>query len=313
LTDFFAPGLTRYAYRLHPAGEAQPTAWLSAPRRLVLRGVAPGDYEVEIRAETGAGQPAANRLRLPLHVEARWWQWPLLWALLAVGLVALGYGTYWLRLRGVLREAQRRAELAANLHDEVGALLTRVTMLAEVLREHYRPAPADGAGRFDALNALDRLVYNSRAAVQTMRDVVWGIDSEADSCAALLDRMRDHLDQTAAAAGLVAVFDHAGLPVELMLSASVRQNLYLIFKEAVTNTARHARGATEICVHLHHRQGRLVLEVADNGQRSGSGSPHPRGMGLRSMAHRAQVLGASLHTGPHPDGRPGYCVQVTMH
>jgi signal transduction histidine kinase len=246
-------------------------------------------------------------------VEARWWQWPLLWALLAVGLVALGYGTYWLRLRGVLREAQRRAELAANLHDEVGALLTRVTMLAEVLREHYRPAPADGAGRFDARNALDRLVYNSRAAVQTMRDVVWGIDSEADSCAALLDRMRDHLDQTAAAAGLVAVFDHAGLPVELMLSASVRQNLYLIFKEAVTNTARHARGATEICVHLHHRQGRLVLEVADNGQRSGSGSPHPRGMGLRSMAHRAQVLGASLHTGPHPDGRPGYCVQVTMH
>ncbi|SFP76656.1 sensor histidine kinase [Hymenobacter arizonensis] len=312
LTDFFAPALARYAYRLHRTGEARPTAWLHTPRRLVLRGLAPGNYEVEIRAETGVGQQATNHLRIPLHVEARWWQWPWLWALLAVALVALGYGAYWLRLRRVLQEAHRRAELAANLHDEVGALLTRVTMLAEVLREHYRPAPDLGSGHFDARGALDRLLHNSRAAVQTMRDVVWGIDSEADSVAALLDRMREHLDQTASAAGLVATFGHAGLPGTVVLSSSARQNLFLIFKEAVTNTARHAQGATEISVHLNQRQGRLVLEVADNGQHPASVAAHPNGMGLRSMAHRAQVLGADLRTGFRADGRPGYCVRLTM-
>jgi hypothetical protein len=35
-------------------------------------------------------------------------------------------------------------------------------------------------------------------------------------------------------------------------------------------------------------------------------------MGLRNMAHRAQALGADLRTGPHPDGRPGYYVQLIM-
>ncbi|GAA4000617.1 hypothetical protein GCM10022408_09700 [Hymenobacter fastidiosus] len=312
LTDYFAPGLVRYAYRLHYAAEAVPTVWLNTPRRLVLRGLAPGDYTVEIRAETAGGQQAGNHLRVPLHVEAHWWQWPLLWVLVAGVLLGLGYGAHRLRLRRVLREAHRRAELAANLHDEVGALLTRVTMLAEVLREHYLPGPDDGAGRFDPRHALDRLLYNSRAAVQTMRDVVWGIDSRADSVAALLDRMREHLDQTATAAGLEATFTQAGLSETTVLPASARQHLFLIFKEAVTNTARHAPTATQISVHLGRRQGKLVLEVGDNGQSSRSSSAHPSGMGLRNMAHRAKALGADLRTGPHPDGRPGYHVLVTL-
>jgi len=35
-------------------------------------------------------------------------------------------------------------------------------------------------------------------------------------------------------------------------------------------------------------------------------------MGLRNMARRAQAMGATLHTGPHADGRPGYCVRLTL-
>ena len=315
LTDFFAPDLVRYAYRLRQAaGRRAPSAWLSTPHRLVLRGLLPGDYEVEIRAETSPGQPLANHLRVPLRVVADWWQLPLVWLLVAAGLLAAGYATYWLRLRQVLREAHRRAELAANLHDEVGALLTRVHLLAEVLREHHVSATAAGpaADGFDTRGTLDRLLYNSRAALQTMRDVVWGIDSRADSVAALLHRMREHLDQTAAAAGLVATLSHAGLGESAALPASTRQHLFLIFKEAVTNAARHARTATEISVHLGPRQGKLVLEVSDNGHRPDSPLLPPGGMGLRNMAHRAKALGADLRTGPHPDGRPGYCVLVTL-
>ena len=203
----------------------------------------------------------------------------------------------------------------------MGALLTRVTLLAEVLREQYLPVPGAGAAdRFDARHALDRLLFNSRAALQTMRDVVWGIDSRADSVAALLCRMREHLDQTATAAGLMATFSHAGLNDHTALPATTRQHLFLIFKEAVTNAARHTRTATEISVHLGRRRGKLVLEVDDNGQPNARRAPHPSGTGLRNMAHRAQALGAELRTGPHPDGhpdgrpdgRPGYRVLLTL-
>ncbi len=311
-TDFFAPELVRYFYRLRPANGAAPLAWQATPHRLVLRGLSPGDYDLEVRAENQLGQPAANRLHLPLRVQAAWWQLPVVWGLAAALLVALGYGAYGLRLRRERREAAHRAELAANLHDEVGALLTRVSMLAEVLSEnHSTIEPNSHAGHLDTRHALDRLLYNSRAAVQTMRDVVWGIDSRADSVAALLDRMREHLSQTAAAAGLQATFTHADLSEKAGVPASVRQHLYLVFKEAVTNAARHAQAATEIRVYLGRRHGQLVLEVGDDGQDIGPTS-RSSGMGLRNMARRAQAMGATLHTGPHADGRPGYCVRLAL-
>ena len=132
-------------------------------------------------------------------------------------------------------------------------MLTRVTLLAEVLREHYLPIPGEGAaGRFDARHALDRLLLNSRAALQTMRDVVWGIDSRADSVAVLLYRMREHLDQTATAAGLVATFSHAGLGDNTVLPASTRQHLFLIFKEAVVAARAPAQGQVDTVGVLEH-------------------------------------------------------------
>ncbi len=314
LTDFFSPELTRYAYRLRdPAGRVL-SSWLTTPRNLMLRGVSPGEYQVEVRAETGLGQPAANRLLVPLHVAAPWWQWPGVWALAAGLLLAIGYGTYWLRLRRILRDAQNRAELAANLHDEVGALLARVNMLAEVLRDQHLPPALGGTagGRPDARGNFDRLLLNSRAAVQTMRDVVWGIDSRADSYGALLDRMRDHLDQTATPLDLTVDFTHSGLVDDAPIVAPLRQNLYLLFKEAVTNVVRHARHPTTLRVRFEQTSAAIVLEVTDDGQTAPGARPTLAGMGLRNMQQRAAAIGAELYTGPRADSRAGYQVRVVV-
>ncbi len=318
LTDFFAPEQSRYAYRLRtPAGEVL-SAWLATPHNLVLRGFSPGDYQVEIRAETAPGRPAANTLLVPLRVAAHWYQWPAVWALAAVLLIAVGYGTYWLRLRRArhrsLREAHLRSEMAANLHDEVGALLTRVNMLAEMLRDQ-QPAPtaaALAAGRPDPRGTFDRLLANSRAAVLTMRDVVWGIDARADTVGALIDRMRDHLEQSAAAAGIVGVLTHDGLVATDSIAAPVRQHLYLIFKEAVTNAVRHGLNVNQIRVRLVRAAGQLALEITDDGQTRPGARVGTDGMGLRNMTHRAALIGAELYVGARHDGRPGYHVRVRV-
>lgn len=308
LSDHFAPELARFTYRLFSAdGPIMPL--LTTPHRLLLRGLPPGNYEVEIRVDAPAGHPQPAPLRLPLHVEAQWWQWPVVWVLAAVLLVALGYAIYWLRLRRALREAQLRAELAANLHDEVGALLTRVNLLAEVLRDQHLTS----SGKPDTGGAFDRLLYNSRAAVQTMRDVVWGIDSRADTMGALFDRMRDHLDQTAGPAGLRVSFRHTGLPDAEPIAAPLRQHLYLIFKEAVTNAVRHARHVSEIQVRFAREQGHLILEVSDNGQFEVGARVKTAGMGLRNMRQRAAAIGAELEAGPIAGGQSGgYLVRIRI-
>ncbi|MCC3160252.1 histidine kinase [Hymenobacter sp. 15J16-1T3B] len=193
-----------------------------------------------------------------------------------------------------------RTRIAADLHDEVGTLLTRVNLQAELLRQQQpQPDPA-----------LERLLTNSRQAASTMRDIVWGIDAEADTVGALLDRMRDHLDQCAPPAGLATELHVLGLRDEEHLNPELRQHLYLIFKEAVSNAARHARQATELHVSLERTDGNLRLRVADDGQAGGAAPSGRSGLGLRSMQQRATALGGTLRTGPAPGH--GFLVELLV-
>ena len=319
LTDLLTPDYTHYAYRLRPVGSSAEPAWQPTTRRLVLQGLAAGDYTVEIRAETSTGQPAANLLRVPLRVARVWWQHPLTWALASLALIGLTYGVFWLQGRRARREARLRDELAANLHDEVGGLLTRISLMAEVLQQpdEHPNAPARGAAvaapeTAPALRDLaGRLLLNSRAAVQALRDVVWSIDSRADSVQALLDRMEDHLDQTAPVAGLAHTFEADPPAYFQALRPLVRKQLYLIFKEAVTNVIRHARGATALHVRLVRDEGRcFLLEITDDGR--AATAPSRTGLGLRSMTARATAIKGDLYAGPRTDGQAGFQVRLRV-
>jgi signal transduction histidine kinase len=264
---------------------------------VALQGLPAGAYTLEIKGISARGEAASNRLRVPLRVEAMWWRQPWVWLL---GLAAVAAGFYVIhrrRLARVRHNERLRSRIAADLHDEVGTLLTRVSMQAELLRQ-TQPDPSP---------ALDRLLSNSRAAAGTMRDIVWGIDAQADTVGALLDRMRDHLDQTAAPAGLNTHLATDGLPDHLALPPELRQHLYLVFKEAVTNAARHARHATDLWVTLVRGNGQLRLVVHNNGQTAGTSRS---GMGLRNMQQRATALRGKLTAGPEPEG--GFRVQLVV-
>lgn len=309
LTNLLLPDLTHYAYRLWRMGEATPSPWLPTTRRLVLRSLPAGDYVVEVRAETVTGQPAANTVRLPLHAARVWWQHPLAWVLGALLLVMLGYLLFWLQGRRARREARLREELAANLHDEVGALLTKISLMAEVLQQQpIATAGLEQEANAATANLTSRLLHSSRDAVQAMRDVVWSIDSRADSVQALLDRMQDHLDQATVDADLEYTFEADQLARLQPLRPIVRKQLYLVFKEAVTNVLRHAQGANTLQVRLMREGEGFVLMVTDDGQNALK--PGRSGLGLRNMTARAKVLGGTLETGPRPDGRPGYQVRL---
>ena len=171
-----------------------------------------------------------------------------------------------------------------------------------------RPAVVDNDPALHHLAA--RLLLNSRAAVQALRDVVWSIDSRADSVQALLDRMEDHLDQTAAAAGLEHVFEADPLSHLQALRPLVRKHVYLVFKEAVTNVVRHAKSATTLQVQLLRDGSYFVLAVLDNGRNPVASSRS--GLGLRNMAARAKAIGGTLHTGPRTDGEAGYEVRLRV-
>jgi two-component system CheB/CheR fusion protein len=97
-------------------------------------------------------------------------------------------------------------------------------------------------------------------------------------------------------------------PLEVS-DAFVATNLYRIAQEAVTNALKHSR-ASEIVVRLKDADGTIVLSVLDNGIGLPDKGNPPNGRGLRIMAYRAGVIGATLHVGPVERG--GTFVQCSL-
>src|SRR5574338_46383 len=102
-----------------------------------------------------------------------------------------------------------------------------------------------------------------------------------------------------------------GVQFDLELSQARATAIYRIFQEALTNIARHAQ-ATAVEVRLAADQGRLTLEVLDNGRGISAAGQSGKSIGLVSMAERARELGGTLTVGDGPAGGTLLILQVPV-
>ncbi|WP_210514097.1 histidine kinase [Hymenobacter terricola] len=217
-----------------------------------------------------------------------------------------GGGLFWrYRRRQQRRETAIRTRLAADLHDDVGSLLSQISLQSSLLQEGL----ADGPGQRRQLGQISEA---SRSAVRQLNDVVWSLDAHNDHLPDLLDRMRDYAYDVLGPAGLEVEFAFPAAVPAQRLPVLLRRNLYLIYKESLHNVVKHATGATGVAVSVRLEPGsqaQLVLEIVDNGV-SGDAAPVRRtGHGLRNIGARAQALGGAATSG---GGAGGFRVCVVV-
>lgn len=217
--------------------------------------------------------------------------------------LALGAALLWRYRR---REAQRllalRTRIAADLHDEVGSILTQISMQSTVLREGSS-APAQQQAY------LDQMAEASRQAARQLNDAVWSIDARHDSMASLLDRLRDHAYEVLPPTGIELLFSADPALLTLTVPLATRQALYFVYKEALHNVVKHARGARQVQVRLRRLGAHLHLEVCDDG--TAPLLPRPGGQGLRNMQMRAAAVGGTMQL-EAAEPAPGTCLLARL-
>ena len=221
--------------------------------------------------------------------------------------VALGGGGFWRYRRRqaqrlTARDAALRARLAADLHDDVGNLLTQICLQSDLMRETTALPPREAT-------YLGNISDTSRRAVRQMADVVWGLHPESASLPEVLVHMRHHAYEVLGTAGLTLDFVVADGVAALQPPAAVCQTLYLIFKEALHNAVKHAHGATLITVRLALEAGQLCLLVRDNAPGPAPATTRRGGHGTANMHQRAQAMGGTLHLTP---GAGGFVVEACL-
>ncbi len=269
----------RYEYRL--GGER--TEWIpTTERTLNFANLASGDYRFEIRSVTAdriySQTPASVSLRIATPIWQRWWFIAGLSALLIFSVYL--FSRY--RLSRLLEMERMRTRIATDLHDDIGANLTRISLLSEVAKQKSE----NGSG-----SLLTSIADIARESVASMNDIVWAISPDHDSLLDLTRRMRQHAEEVFSFREIDLDFNAPAS--DLKLSVGVRRDVLLIFKEAVNNAAKHSDcSKVEIDFRVEHSI--LSLRIKDNGSGFDSENQTSDGQGLRSMTRRARALGGKL-------------------
>jgi len=248
-------------------------------------------------ASSPEGVWGSHAATLALAVHPYFWQTN--WFLTAVT-AAIAGGAVWIIRRATVRRLNRRVALlrqqhavdeertriAQDIHDELGANLTSIGLLADMGVRHKSDP---GALSRD----LDNISQTARASVAAMDAIVWALNPRNDS----LDHFANYVAQfTRDFFRPTRLRTRLDLPTNLPaqpLATETRHQLFLLVKESFNNIVRHAQ-ATEVRLELACEDGHLRLTVADDGkglpeQVGGAGQD-----GLTNLRERIERMGGTL-------------------
>ena len=278
----FNAGDLRYQYMLEGADHTwnQPTD----QRTVNYANLSPGSYRFLVRAVTTADiafKPAVVDFEILRPLWLRWW---------AIALEALAtalaiYIIYRYHLGRALELARIRMRIATDLHDDIGASLTQVALLSEVVGQKIE-------GDAQVRAPLQQVGDISRQLVDSMSDIVWSINPNRETLGDLVQRMRAFASDVFPARDIAFRFHAPDAGQDLKLGVEARRQVFLIFKESAKNIVRHS-GCSEAEIDFRIEGDWLALRLSDNGK-GFEPLRESTGHGLISMRERARTLGGEF-------------------
>lgn len=281
----FSPGESlRYQYKLE--GASNDWSPLGEQRSVNFANLAPNRYRFLVRAVNADGvvsdAPANFAFTILPPVWLRWWFIGIVTLLTGLAVYAL----YRYRVARLLELERVRTRIASDLHDDIGANLTRIAILSEVAHSQLQD------GGLDIENPLSSIAQISRESVASMSDIVWAINPRRDHLSDLILRMRRLAGEILAGRKIGYEFIALESDSDIRLGADVRRNVLLIFKEIINNVARHSACAN-VYIEVRIERLRLILSVKDDGLGFEAEMPS-EGNGLMNMKERAASLQGEL-------------------
>ena len=272
----------KYQYRL--SGRGSYADWIDLEtNKIMLNSIPAGKYGLEIRGMTGRGVKSKGSVNIELEVQELFFKTARFRLIALAVFFGIVYLISYLYFRNRIKIEQLKQALSRDLHDEVGSILGGVAMKAELLEmkvpENQKPVA----------RKISRM---SREAMLHLRDIVWSMNTERSSVADLYEKIREFASETLSVRDIQLDIQMKGFQEDMILPMELRQNLYLIAKEAIANIVKHSNGdAVNILFEKHERSGSLMIK--DNGDvRAPSVST---GIGLNNMHERSKKIGGNLN------------------
>lgn len=192
------------------------------------------------------------------------------------------------RLQRELVETAEREQrrISYDMHDGLCQQLTGTALVSHALGQKLANQSLPEAAE------ANRLVNLIEEAIELTRSLARGLDPIEVQTGKLADNFQALAARKSKRFNVSCQFE--GQQAVPLNDVKVATQLYRIAQEAVINAARHGK-AKHITIRLDYLAGKIVLTITDDGTGLPENARNADGMGLRIMAYRAEMIGATFH------------------
>ncbi|MFC0771944.1 ligand-binding sensor domain-containing protein [Terrimonas alba] len=246
-----------------------------------------GNYTFLVKAEDAEGNPSKNITRLVMKIKPPFWR---TWWFLGLAVFATVGLFYWIdkqRTQKIRATESIRTRIATSLTEDMSNSLSSINISSELAKNKIDTDTAR------TKEYIAQISDASNRMVQAMYDMVWSINPGNDNLPDTIARMREFAAEIENSYDVTVVFDIEQQVMKLKLDMEYRYELLGIFKEAVTNAARHSL-AKHIQLSLRLRNNKLIMLVEDDGKGFDL-ETGVLGRGISDMRRRASAIDASFY------------------
>lgn len=266
-------------------------------RDFSYRNLPPGTYKLRVISYDAYQNKSRASTLLQIHIPPPYYQrtWFILLIVFSaiLALILIVKRVQYMRFKQKLLDLQQqnaidkeRLRISQDMHDEIGASLTRISILSELAKNRRSNSE-------EALKIVNQISGIASKVVDDMGEIIWAMNPKNDSAEGFASYLRQYAANYLEQTGIEAVFNLQEDIPEIKLSSEMRRNLFLVVKEALHNVVKHSR-ATQVLIALHFQNQTLDLTIKDNGIGFEQPSTTYLGNGLKNMPLRIQNVGGSI-------------------
>ncbi len=189
------------------------------------------------------------------------------------------------RLKNILRLERLRSKISADLHDEIGSGLSEISILSELLKFNLK-------NKEESEKSLEHIGNSTRLLIEKLSDIIWIVNPKKESLKSLILRIQDSYQEVLYHSDISLNIINLDLLENITLPLEVKQNLYLLSKEAINNSLKYSE-CSNIDFEVKKKDNKFCIEITDDGK----GFDEERvqkGNGLFNMRKRANNINANL-------------------
>ena len=226
--------------------------------------------------------PASIKIIISPPFWQTWW-----FSTLVVVIVAFFiyyFGT--IRVKSQLDIEKLKLKIASDLHDNIGAGLTEISILSEVAER------SEGHSSTLVKKDLQKISETARQLVDSMSDIVWVVNPQRDSLHDLIVKLKDSYNEFFSSIGISFQVNNIEKSDDIKLPMEYKQNLLLMFKEAINNAIKHS-GCKKLVLEALYKNDVIEIILKDDG--AGFDLNKVKfGNGIRNMENSANKIKGKL-------------------